>query len=317
MAFILGDGQRSVRALADEGGMVTDRYDYDAFGNLLARSGATPNTYLYAGEQFDPSLGLYNLRARYYDPRQGRFTARDPFAGRPDVPASLHPYAYAVNDPVNRRDPSGRQPLVDEAVAEAAEGDLAVMAEAAFEAFPELAQAGVTEAEVAADFTEIAGEAILDTEADTLVATTEVETATATTELETVSAEGPAFNEFVLNNQGRIAQLLGRFANLPEAARAAQFEDGVAPAPKHRTGCHHRDRLAARRSTRPLCRRPGHCVWIRLRGHGRHTSRPRGGRSDHGPPCGAVRRLSLTTGARAGALSRRACPAAPPAPRAP
>jgi hypothetical protein len=45
--------------------------------------------------------------------------------------------------------------------------------------------------------------------------------------VETVSAEGPAFNEFVLNNQSRIVQLLGRFANLPEAARAAQFRTAL------------------------------------------------------------------------------------------
>src|SRR6185295_5612139 len=45
------DGQGSVRLLTDSAGAVTDTYTYDAFGNLLARTGSTPNDYLYAGEQ--------------------------------------------------------------------------------------------------------------------------------------------------------------------------------------------------------------------------------------------------------------------------
>jgi hypothetical protein len=30
-------------------------YDYDAFGNLIHQTGSTPNNYLFAGEQFDPT----------------------------------------------------------------------------------------------------------------------------------------------------------------------------------------------------------------------------------------------------------------------
>jgi RHS repeat-associated protein len=54
--------------LTDLSGNVTDSYDYDAFGNLIARAGSTPNNHLYTGEQFDPDLGLYYLRARYHNP---------------------------------------------------------------------------------------------------------------------------------------------------------------------------------------------------------------------------------------------------------
>ena len=32
---------------------------YDAFGKLLHQTGTTPNNYLFAGEQFDPDLGMY------------------------------------------------------------------------------------------------------------------------------------------------------------------------------------------------------------------------------------------------------------------
>jgi RHS repeat-associated protein len=101
------DGHGSVRYLTDGTGALTDTYDYDAFGNLIAQSGPTPNLYLYSGEQFDPDLGLYYLRARYHNPQTGRFWTADEFEGFAGDPASLHRYTYAANNPVNWIDPSG------------------------------------------------------------------------------------------------------------------------------------------------------------------------------------------------------------------
>jgi hypothetical protein len=43
-----------------------------------------------------------------YDPQLMRFTARDPIFGKNKEPLSLHKYLYCQNEPVNRRDPSGR-----------------------------------------------------------------------------------------------------------------------------------------------------------------------------------------------------------------
>jgi RHS repeat-associated protein len=63
---------------------------------------------MYRGEQYDPDLGLYYLRARYYNSLTGRFLSRDPEAGKPVDPKTLHKYLYAGGDPVNRIDPSGR-----------------------------------------------------------------------------------------------------------------------------------------------------------------------------------------------------------------
>ncbi len=65
LSFYGYDGQGSVRFLSDASATVTDTYDYDAFGNLIYRSGTTANDYLYSGEQFDANLGFYYLRARY------------------------------------------------------------------------------------------------------------------------------------------------------------------------------------------------------------------------------------------------------------
>ena len=79
---------------------------------LIAQAGlratATPlSCYLYTGEQMDPDLGMYYLRARYYQPSNGRFWTLDSFEGPQNDPLSLHKYAYCRGDPVNRSDPSG------------------------------------------------------------------------------------------------------------------------------------------------------------------------------------------------------------------
>jgi len=71
------DGQGSVRQLTSSTGVVTDRYDYDTFGNLINSSGSTPNNYLFAGEQFAPALGVYYNRARYLNTPTGRFWSID------------------------------------------------------------------------------------------------------------------------------------------------------------------------------------------------------------------------------------------------
>jgi RHS repeat-associated protein len=101
------DGHNNVRYLTDLNGSVTDTYDYDAFGNLIARTGNTPNNYLFTSEQYDLDLGLYYLRARYHNPDTGRFWTQDSFEGFGSDPSSLHKYTYCANNPVNAFDPSG------------------------------------------------------------------------------------------------------------------------------------------------------------------------------------------------------------------
>jgi len=70
----------------------------------------------YRGEQYDPDLGLYYLRARYYNPATGRFLSRDPEDGKASDPASLHKYLYANGDPVNGVDRTGRADAYETAV---------------------------------------------------------------------------------------------------------------------------------------------------------------------------------------------------------
>ena len=50
---------------------------------------------------------MQNLRARAYDPANGRFIGLDPFAGNMQDPQSLHKYAYVHGDPIQGIDPTG------------------------------------------------------------------------------------------------------------------------------------------------------------------------------------------------------------------
>ena len=107
------DGGYSVRTLTDATGAVTDTYDYDAWGNAVNTTGTTPNVYLYRGEQYDSDLGLYYLRARYFNPLTGRFVTRDTYPVNPSDSGTLHRYLYGRSDPVNRLDRAGKADVLE------------------------------------------------------------------------------------------------------------------------------------------------------------------------------------------------------------
>lgn len=106
-SFYVSDALGSTRVLTNNQGVVTDTYTYDAFGELIARTGTTVNSFLYTGEQKDDAAGLYYLRARYYNPGNGRFLTSDPFQGELESPQSQNKYSYVENNPVNSTDPLG------------------------------------------------------------------------------------------------------------------------------------------------------------------------------------------------------------------
>jgi len=119
------DGGGSVRALTDLEGNVTDTFSYDAYGNLLQPSSLfLPTSYLYRGERYDPDLGHYYLRARFYDANLGRFHTLDEYEGRTGEPLSLHKYLYAHANPVSGWDPSGNETLPSQTVSQMVQGTL-------------------------------------------------------------------------------------------------------------------------------------------------------------------------------------------------
>jgi len=105
--FFHGDGLGSIRSLTDENGTSTDTYTYSAFGELFGQTGFDPQPYAFAGEPYEPKVGLLYNRARWLDSSVGLFVAADPVYGSIDDPGSLHKYLYANQDPANRTDPTG------------------------------------------------------------------------------------------------------------------------------------------------------------------------------------------------------------------
>ena len=63
----------------------------------------------YTGRKLDDLTGLYQYRARWYDPELARFISQDPIG----LAGGINPYEYAAGDPVNLRDPSGLNPDCD------------------------------------------------------------------------------------------------------------------------------------------------------------------------------------------------------------
>jgi len=85
-------------------GTETDTYTYDAWGNLVERTGSTSNTRLFVGEELDPDLGLINLRARQYRPETGRFVTIDPL-DKPALPVSKGADTRAAQEIASVADP--------------------------------------------------------------------------------------------------------------------------------------------------------------------------------------------------------------------
>ena len=106
-SYYLCDGHGNVRGLVNEEGTITDSYSYDAYGNLLQAEGETKNDFLYTGEQYNATTGLYYLRARYMNPSTGTFISMDSYQGNIYDPISLHKYLYANANSVMNTDPTG------------------------------------------------------------------------------------------------------------------------------------------------------------------------------------------------------------------
>src|SRR5439155_23909766 len=80
----------------------------DAFGNILSDSNASfSDRYKWTGREFDSETSFQYNRARYYDPKMGRWSSLDPL-GFDSEDGNL--YRYVHNSSPNAIDPWG---LVD------------------------------------------------------------------------------------------------------------------------------------------------------------------------------------------------------------
>ena len=108
--FLHSDALGSTRGITDSSQSVTDSMLYDAFGNVLSRTGTTPTPFGFVGSkqyQTDGDSGLQLLGHRYYDPSIGRFLSQDP------IQAGTNWYAYCENCPLTATDPSGLDKIDD------------------------------------------------------------------------------------------------------------------------------------------------------------------------------------------------------------
>jgi RHS repeat-associated protein len=103
------DGLRSVVNLTDDAGATVASYHLDAWGNFRfpTELTASANRFAFTGHVFDAETGLYYAKARFLDPKLGRFLTQDSFLGQIDEPPSLHRYVYGWNRPTFYVDPTG------------------------------------------------------------------------------------------------------------------------------------------------------------------------------------------------------------------
>ena len=102
---VLGD----VTEIYNSNGSEVASYDYDAWGNVINKSGtmADVNPIRYRGYYYDTETGWYYLNSRYYDPETGRFISPDAVLGANGDLLSYNRYLYCSNNPVMYADPSG------------------------------------------------------------------------------------------------------------------------------------------------------------------------------------------------------------------
>lgn len=107
---LLKDHLGTVLGATDNTGALAWWTSYDAFGNLRGVPPAGGESLRFTGRFYNEALGLYEMRARFYDPLLGRFTQEDPirFAAR-----DMNLYRYAGNNPLNGTDPTGTLTAVE------------------------------------------------------------------------------------------------------------------------------------------------------------------------------------------------------------
>lgn len=102
------DGLGSIVRLTDSAGAAVKSFDYDAWGNIQCPEADPPcadeGGYRFTGREWDPEIGLYYYRARYYDSSMGRFISEDPIG----LAGGLNEYQYVGAQPTGRIDPFGR-----------------------------------------------------------------------------------------------------------------------------------------------------------------------------------------------------------------
>jgi RHS repeat-associated protein len=104
-AWYLPDRQGSIRDIESYAGTADlDHLDYDGWGNATESNAGNGDRYKWTGREWDAPVLLQYNRARFYDPKAGRWLSQDPLgfaAGDSNL------YRYVKDAPTNGMDPSG------------------------------------------------------------------------------------------------------------------------------------------------------------------------------------------------------------------
>jgi RHS repeat-associated protein len=102
------DALGSIRSVTDSTGKEVQNQAFHSYGEKASQSTNHKESLGFTGERTDES-GLIYLRGRFMDPVAGRFISPDPIVRMGSV-MGMNAYAYADQDPVNLKDPSGMSP---------------------------------------------------------------------------------------------------------------------------------------------------------------------------------------------------------------
>ena len=103
------DYRGSTVAISNDCGSVSDRFEYDSYGQMTSHIGSGGVIFGYNGRDgvVTDENGLIYMRARYYAPSLKRFVNADIIAGEISNAVTLNRYAYANGNPVSNVDPFG------------------------------------------------------------------------------------------------------------------------------------------------------------------------------------------------------------------
>ncbi len=112
-SFLHADQLGSTILTTGANAAVLQRVAYRPYGATVApSSGPTPTPrFGFTGQRLEGGIGIYDYRARFYDPALGRFLQPDPIVPDPGNPQTLNRYSYVENNPANKVDPSGNQAI--------------------------------------------------------------------------------------------------------------------------------------------------------------------------------------------------------------
>lgn len=104
--YLFSDHLSSTSVTYDVTTGVTQTLRYYPYGRVRG-SDNIPTDRRFTGQRWDATIGLYDYRARFYDPYLNRWIQPDSIVPSPGDPQSLNRYSYVRNNPVRYRDPSG------------------------------------------------------------------------------------------------------------------------------------------------------------------------------------------------------------------